>query len=466
MALFSKCVIGTHLFFPKEEIENLEELRENLTFISRFDDMVRIQTYKESDSMFGVPINFFGFCGDIRSKLLSSNIVDKVVDLRTDGNIGINIKLKSRLWDYQENLVNKIMEKVRQGVTGFFVEAKPGSGKTVVGIALMCRLNRTALVVVPKIDLVHQWVERLVEHSSITKDEIATCYNGKLSSNFDTAKVTVGLVHTLRLDRFGETFRKRFGVVVYDEVDFSIPPSTFAPVASMFYARYRIGMTATRVRSDGLHKVFDKHLGQFKIAAESSRTMKPHVVQIFYPESSGYVAESIDFKYRRGQILSRIANNTNRNMLVAKYTYMAYESGRDVLVLSDRKDQLMELHSILTTIHNVPKKHIGYFVSSMKDRALRKEELKRTLEKCKIILGTYGMGSRGTDVQRLSALILATPHSNMTQISGRIERFLEGKQQPVIIDFVDTAYSDLVKSGQSRLNYYTKQKLHVDKVYI
>jgi hypothetical protein len=74
------------------------------------------------------------------------------------------------------------------------------------------------------------------------------------------------------------------------------------------------------------------------------------------------------------------------------------------------------------------------------------------------------MASRGTDIKRLSALVLATPQMNMTQISGRIERFLEGKKTPIIVDIVDVAYKDALTSGQARFKQYLKRNMEVKRV--
>ena len=90
-----------------------------------------------------------------------------------------------------------------------------------------------------------------------------------------------------------------------------------------------------------------------------------------------------------------------------------------------------------------------------------KKENKRVAENCNIILATYGMMSRGTDIQRLSTLIIATPRNEMIQVAGRIERALPGKPFPVILDVVDTTYS-LSRSGlNKRLEYYFSRNLKV-----
>jgi superfamily II DNA or RNA helicase len=78
-----------------------------------------------------------------------------------------------------------------------------------------------------------------------------------------------------------------------------------------------------------------------------------------------------------------------------------------------------------------------------------------------IILASFGMLSRGTDIPRLSCLILATVRSDMRQISGRVERIHPNKKQPIIVDFIDTAYSQTMQGKEQRLKFYTYRKMRL-----
>jgi hypothetical protein len=49
----------------------------------------------------------------------------------------------------------------------------------------------------------------------------------------------------------------------------------------------------------------------------------------------------------------------------------------------------------------------------------------------------------------------------MRQVAGRIERVCENKQQPIIIDFVDTLYSQEISSKEQRLNFYVYRKMRI-----
>jgi len=71
------------------------------------------------------------------------------------------------------------------------------------------------------------------------------------------------------------------------------------------------------------------------------------------------------------------------------------------------------------------------------------------------------MMGRGTDIPRLSCLVLATPRNDMRQIAGRCERVCSNKKQPIIVDFVDTAYKQTLQGKEQRLKFYTYRKMRL-----
>ncbi len=454
--MFKLAVVNSFIFVPKDELTDLASYRRQFTFTSKFDPNILVKSYSESDAWFGFPRHAYR---------LTKNLADNIVDERITNPL-LNMETKFKLYDYQKGLVEEFTNLVNNGGSGFFLVAAPGSGKTVMGIECLRILNQISLIVVPKSDLVDQWLSRLKEHTNLKREEIAIANNGTLESHWKKAKVVIGLVHTLALDRFGEAFKEKFGCVLYDEADSSVPPMTFSCVPGLFAAKYRIGMTATRYRSDGLHQVFEQHLGQYFLSCRSNKVMTPGVIQVEYRGSNGWINPKLEYKFRRGQLITMLASNLERNKIIAKFAVNCYKANRDTLILSDRKDQLKYLYEVLVSRYKIPRNEIGYLVRSLDGKSFKKEYKNKVLTEAKIILATYGMASRGTDIKRLSALILATPQMNMTQISGRIERFLLDKKTPIIIDFIDTAYQDAVNSSMARFRQYKKRGMGVKQYAI
>uniref|UniRef100_A0A6M3LVR9 Putative helicase n=1 Tax=viral metagenome TaxID=1070528 RepID=A0A6M3LVR9_9ZZZZ len=67
----------------------------------------------------------------------------------------------------------------------------------------------------------------------------------------------------------------------------------------------------------------------------------------------------------------------------------------------------------------------------------------------------------GTDIPSLSGLIYATPQSEVTQSKGRIERVLEGKKEPIVVDIVDTYYKDTMRWAKKREKSYIAEGLKI-----
>ncbi len=453
--LLRKSHIAECLWIPLKLLSLLEvdRLKKSLTIYKKYDG-TEIKLFKVNDAFIGVPIHHF-------------KLPKGIPDSRTAGAI-IKFEFTSPYRKGQPEAVCQFREYWLSGGTGFIIEAVPGWGKTCVCIKLMSIVGRTSLVIVPRSNLVKQWVSRLIEHSTLKRSEIGIAMGGVVE--YINKKVVVGLVHTVSKDRFmyDDNFKNYFGMIVFDEVDRSVPPQTFSTVASMFPARIRIGVSAILSRKDGLDVIFKKHIGQHYIKADDEgTTLKPKVIIHNYNTSSGEVPKYLQKLQRRGVLLSRLAENNNRNGKICGYVKLIYNSGRQCLVISDRIKQLQSIKRFLVSTGGIPDSEIGFYVRQLysdngdSKKTVTESERKRVTQDCKIILATYGMMSLGTDIVSLAGLIMATPQSEVKQTIGRIVRKMKGKQQPVIVDIVDSAYPDAVGWGHARQRYYAQENLLV-----
>ena len=432
---------------PKTEISNadLHYYRQQLIAVNSYDEEKRISMYNEDDRFFYFPRYYFK-----NREQVAKRIIDQ-----TDHGTKIDFKCNIKLWDYQQLAINEFLRHMNNGKTGFFLGAAPGSGKTQMGIKMMEILGCTTLIIVPKKDLIEQWVERILKTTDLKKEDIGTCQGGKIK--WEGKKVVVGLIHTVVKYIDLEPFRRYFGLLLFDECDSSVPPNTFAPAAIMFNSKYRIAMTASETRADGLHVIFQNHLVEVRITCEKSNTMTPDVLFINYNNSSGKLPHSKDRIKSKGMLMTMLAKNEDRNKVIASYIQVAtIKDKRPTVILSDRIEQLRSIKRWLITDYKIPEEMIGFYIGEQ-----NKAENKRVADNCMIILASYGMMSRGTDIPRLSCLILATVRSDMRQISGRVERIHPNKKQPIIVDFIDTAYSQTMQGKEQRLKFYTYRKMRL-----
>jgi len=138
--------------------------------------------------------------------------------------------------------------------TGFGTIVLPcGAGKTIVGMEIMSMLQTNTLIITTNISAVHQWIDELVDKTSLTREQIAE-YTGE-EKTIKPVTVATYQILTWRPEKDGPyphfaLFRKRaWGLIIYDEVHM-LPAPVFR-VAAELQAVRRVGLTATLVREDG-----------------------------------------------------------------------------------------------------------------------------------------------------------------------------------------------------------------------
>jgi len=171
------------------------------------------------------------------------------VSLRAVTALGTPLKIR----DYQKSAADGVLGHGQPG-TGFGTIVLPcGSGKTVVGLEILTRLGTNTLILTTNVAAVHQWIDELLDKTTLTADQIGE-YTGDKKQ---IRPVTVATYQVLvwRDDKAGEyphfkIFRERnWGLIVYDEVHL-LPAPVFRVTAELQAVR-RVGLTATLVREDG-----------------------------------------------------------------------------------------------------------------------------------------------------------------------------------------------------------------------
>lgn len=155
--------------------------------------------------------------------------------------------------DYQQEAADSFVGNKGAG-TGFGTIVLPcGSGKTIVGMLIMNRLQTNTLILTTNISAVHQWKRELLEKTDIHEEDIGL-YTGE-SKNIKAVTIATYQVLTWRQDvnsdfpHFKIFSERRWGLIIYDEVHL-LPAPVFRITAELQIIR-RLGLTATLVREDG-----------------------------------------------------------------------------------------------------------------------------------------------------------------------------------------------------------------------
>lgn len=120
-----------------------------------------------------------------------------------------------------------------------------GAGKTLVGLLALCWAKRDGLILVPTLDLMHQWYALL--QAAFPQQEIGLIGGGY----HEVMPLTIATYDSAsrHIDRLGN----RFGLLIFDEVH-HLPSEFYRSIAEFSLAPYRLGLTATLERSDGRHE--------------------------------------------------------------------------------------------------------------------------------------------------------------------------------------------------------------------
>lgn len=447
---FSRVIDSTHLFVPKTELtEDLEVLRARFTIKPRFENLSPVPIYRETATHFGFPRHWRDFHPE-----------SAVYENRRSQGSPISFSMVYPPRPRQAPLLELFDKALLLGSTGFLLQAPTGSGKTYLMLAMLSKLQRTALIVVPREHIVTQWVERICEHTSLPKEAIGIVQQNRCE--YEGKALAVGMIHSLVKDKYPESFKKWPGVVVIDEVHVT-GAETFSRVVAMFPSLYRIGASATPERPDGMDPVFRLSIGETIIRMPGTTDVLPRVAMIEYDGSRTTRSEKLSFVqeaiFRRGVLISALSEDFARNVLLASYVHRTAKSDRRTLLLSDRKEQLAVLKDILVQRYGWNSNEVGIFIQETPDAAR-----KHILTNVPIILATYGMMNMAVDVPDLSGLVFGTPQSHVTQAVGRILRQCDGKKQPVVVDIVDTAFRETVRWALKRKRLYAE--LGADVYYL
>lgn len=126
-----------------------------------------------------------------------------------------------------------------------------GTGKTFTAMLAIQKAQRPALVVTPTIDLLNQWHWELSQGFGGTVGLMG-------GGDYDIRPLTVTTYDSayIHLERWGN----KFGLVVFDECH-HLPGPTYAMAAVGSIAPFRLGLTATPERADGMEQAYPALIG-------------------------------------------------------------------------------------------------------------------------------------------------------------------------------------------------------------
>jgi len=348
------------------------------------------------------------------------------------------------LRDYQAAAVEKLA-KVTQGM----VIVPCGGGKTQLAIGAIARLQTPTLVLVHTLDLAEQWRSQIQGKLGVDAGLVG---GGKAH----VAPITVAVIQTLtgwtseRLD----DWMTRFGLLILDEAH-HVVASTFHRIVGRSPARYRLGLTATPEREDGLTPLLGLFLGASLLTVTHAELVAAGVLTV---PTVRIVETRFTFDYAGAKdyapMLAALVQDDARNALLARTVAAEAAAGHVCLVLCGRIAHCEQLAERLTALGVQ-----SYALTSGVAGKRRQELLKQARDGQPLVLIATSLADEGLDLPRLSRVFLAHParaRSRIVQRLGRLMRPHPDKPSAVLVDFVDARVPLLRRYAQERRRLYAE----------
>jgi hypothetical protein len=293
----------------------------------------------------------------------------------------------------------------------------PGFGKTIMGAALSCYLNKRTCVAIVQTVLPKQWIEAF---SKFTDSKVIV-WDGKsiINSNIDVVIVTSGYIEKLPKDII-----KSFGTLIIDEAHSFCTKTRITPLL-LFEPEYIIAETATLKRPDGAEDMMKAIVGVDEIYIPLKKQFKVIKVNTkIIPDVKFNYQGKVDWNY----LLKSLITNPLRNDLIV--SWILNNISNKSLLLTDRKELISEITKRLEE-NNIK---YDYLCGN-----------KKTYNDSPVLLGTYGKIGVGFDEKnacpdfsgiRINVVYMCfstKQHWLLEQSAGRGFR----SDFPTIVDFVD-----------------------------
>jgi superfamily II DNA or RNA helicase len=321
-----------------------------------------------------------------------------------------------------------------------------GMGKTVCALDIARRLGVKPLILVHKTFLLEQWRQRIRQFWG-PETRISVIQG---AATDDTGDVVIAMMQTMYSRNHGAP--PSCGLTIVDECH-HVPAKTFRSVMMNCNTMYRLGLSATPERSDGLNPCLI--LGP--LTTSTSHLPDQPAPGIFTGmdfDGSRIMVETYDYvcpQYARpppimnygdninhAAMLNTVADDTVRTNKIANI--IRSKHNRHILCLVHRKAHAEALANALV------KYGVNASIFSPKSGG--------ECPKTPVVISTFMYASEGFDEKRFDTLVLASPASDIRQAVGRILRKMDDpNHSPLVIDIVDQ-WSVLKKQANKRRTIY------------
>lgn len=344
------------------------------------------------------------------------------------------------------------MIKSKRGI----LNARCGSGKSIMALEIIRRIGYKALIICHTTELLNQFKDYLINDLGLKKGEYGIIAAGKIEIG---SLVTIALRQTLvNIDLL--QYKYEWGTIIIDECHNIAGNVTYVSqyqkILNNLSSEYRIGLTATAFRHDGLTNCMFSLINKIKAVVDekdiADKIIKAKIQPIYTEYEIPIYATKPNGTLDYTKMPTCMAEDKKRNDLILNL--LKENKDNYCLILSDRLVGLQYLKDELGK---------GLLIDGSQTSKKAKKEREEAINKMRnkeehYLFATLQLAREGLDIKPLNRLFLISPTKNkavLIQSVGRIERKDENKETPIVYDFVDNdLYYD--KAFRSRKSIYKK----------
>jgi superfamily II DNA or RNA helicase len=354
---------------------------------------------------------------------------------------------KVSLRSYQKQALRNWNRNKNRGI----IVLPTAAGKTYVALKAITDLKTQTLIVVPTLDLIDQWKNRIKDFLGIDA--------GAIGGGENTVKmITISTYDSAYLK--ASVLGNKFIFLIFDEVH-HLASQSYIQIAEMYVAPYRMGLTATYERLDERHKLLPDLIGNIVFSLDVEDLAGTHLSPYTYEkifvklnsiEQKKYLAEMKIFRnyLKDKRIVMRSARDFQKFIMLtgrdprARKALLARNNALKIALNSEEKIKLLgnqlESHSgaktLIFTLHNdlvymISRRFLIPSITYQTPKNERREILEKFKNGIYNTLVTSQVLDEGIDVPEASVgYILSGTGSSREYIQrlGRLLRKVEGKK--------------------------------------
>lgn len=319
---------------------------------------------------------------------------------------------------------------------------------TVLALKIISEMKKKVILIVHKSFLVDQWTDEIHRF-------LPTARIGRIQGDIvdiDNKDIVIGMLQSISKKTYDNDTFQSFGLTIIDEVH-HISSISFSKLLFKIVTKYTLGLSATMTRKDGTTPVIKMFLGD--VIYKGSNTVQRNIsVRAMFYRSNDEEFKEIVMDYRGkvqySSMIKKLCEYNRRSEFILQLVVdlLKEKSNQQVMILSQNRNILKYFFKAIQH-RNIGT--VGYYVGGMKESELKLTETKQ------IILGTYAMSSEGLNIKTITALIFATPKSDIEQSEGR-NRSSEG----VLYDIIDEHYLFLNQWKKHRKPFYMNLNYNIE----